>query len=153
MSLSLKTQNRRHLGGTICTHTDVQASSIARFVRTGFNLQISFFLLLSHLLCTEIKIKQSLIREKKFIYKRVGISSRFSSGWWDTLLTADTRCYKLFLELVGFPANSVSELTAIGFSKCADTDVRPSASTGQKRSALPHCLSQIWACFMEINSA
>lgn len=139
--MTLKTQHRKHLRSTTCTHRDVQATSISRFVRTGFNLQVSFFLLLSHLLCTEIKIKQSLITEKKIIYKKVGISSRFSSGWWDTLLTAATKCYKLFLELVGFPANAIPELTAIGFSKCADTDVRPSASTGQKSCQLFHTAS------------
>lgn len=142
--VTLKTQNRKHLRGTTCTHRDVQASSIARFVRTYFNLQVSFFLLLFHLLCTEIKIKQSLILEKKknkIIYKKVGIFSRFSSGWCDTLLTSATRYYKLFLELVCFPANAIPELTAIGFSKCVHTDVRPSASTGQKSCQFFHTAS------------
>jgi len=74
-----------------------------------FNFQIFFFLLLSLLLWTEIKIRQSLTQEKMVTSKKVGISSKFSLGWWDPLPTADTECDTLFLELAGFPDNFASE--------------------------------------------
>lgn len=141
--MALKPQNRELLGGRICTCVDLRASSIAQVLSAcGFEcyFQVFFIFLLSLLLCTEIKIRLSLTREKPLTYKKVVVSSRFSHGWQDSLLIADTGCDMLFLEPVWLPHNSASEVVAIGFTSRM-LPWRPRVSTEQKVRHFLHATS------------
>lgn len=156
-NLALNPQNREPLGGRICACIDSWASSIAQVSSAcGFKcyFQVFLILLLSFLLCTEIKITQSLTREKPLTCKKVVVSSRFSHGWQDSLLIADTGCDMLFLEPVGLLANSASEVVAIGFTNLMLT-WRPRVSTEQKVRHFLHATSPKsgFLCCIGINSS